>query len=183
MRLAIWFALVGLLWFDVTHDQLAAAMGDDLSSAALTGAALLGLAGRFGAQVVEAGFYVLAWRLGARRLRMIPMLTAIATLSLCDAFAAGLLNVVGTDPPRAWLALLVGFRAFPEWLPEEPGLRMAFGSVGLLAVARMLGTAHAQQQQGIRFGGALALTLFAVLAGRLATWWSADLVRGMSPLP
>lgn len=182
-RMAIWLAVVNAIWFGVTHDQLAAALGDQAGDRALAGATLAGLAGRFVAQWIEAGFYVLAGRLLGARPRLLPLFGWILTLSLCDALAASLFQVVGGDPPQPWLALLVGFRAFPEALAGEPGMRLAFGGLGLLALARVLGTAHALRQQGVAPPAAVGVTLAATGVGRIVTWWSTDLVRGMSPLP
>ena len=140
----------------------------------MAGATVLALVARLGGQLVETAFYVIAWRSMARRLRFAPVFVAILTLSLCDAVAATLLRLVEPESARGWLVWLVGFRAMPGAFAEESGFRIAFGSLGLLALGRVLGTAHAQRREGAPWRGALALTLAATLASRLATWWITD---------
>ena len=63
------------------------------------------------------------------------------------------------------------------------GFEAAFGSVGLLCVARLVATA-AILRRGTEGGlaRALRLTLAVWLLGRLASWWLIDLARGVSPL-
>lgn len=178
---ALWLALVWLYWFSVSRDDLAALLGSDASARSLTAAALLGLAGRIGMQLVEAGFYVALWRALAKPIAFGPLFVAVVSLSLCDACANVLARWADGDAP-AWLVPLVGVRVLPDVLAGQPGLRVALGGVGLLAIARVAGTALAQWRLGTSLRGALALTGSVWLAGRLASWWIADLLRGMSPI-
>ena len=180
---AAWFTALCLLWFDVTRSDLAVAFGSAASPRALIATAWGAVAGRIGFQLIEAGFYTLLWRLLDRPIRFGPMFVAIMSLATLDALASVLIRVAGTDSPSMWLAALVGFRALPEAFTREAGLRIAFGGVGILAVLRLIGTAYAQRREGPPWRGALALTFATWLAGRLATWWTTDLMRGMSPLP
>ncbi len=183
----LWFAVVGALWFDVSQFRLAAAMGGIVSGGALAAVTLAALLGRFLAQLGEAAFHALAWRALGRSVRVGPLWVSILTLSLCDALAESLFRFAEEGARGPWIALLVGFRALPNAdagaLAAEPGVRVAFGSFGLLALARILGTAWAVRSQGPPFAGALGITLLAVGAGRIAIWWTMDLLRGMSPLP
>jgi len=181
--LLLWYAVVAVWWFQATQAVFSQTLGQQMSESAVTGATLFALAGRLGSEAVEATWYVLGGRAFGTRVRLLPMLGAIASLSLCDATAETLLHRFEGEASPAWLALLVGGRADPEWFAEESGVRYAFGSLGLLALIRIAGTIDAQRRQGIPPGRALALCGLAVAASRLATWWTADLVRGMSPLP
>jgi hypothetical protein len=179
---AVWLLLVWLYWFEISRESLGAALGEAVTPRAVTLAALAGVFGRIGTQLVETGFYVAAWRTLARPLRFGPLFVAVASLSLLDIAALSLAQWAGDAPP-AWLVPLTGFHVLPDVLASQPGLRLGFGGFGLLALARVLGTARAQKPAGAPFRWRLALTAAAWLAGRLATWWSADLMRGMSPLP
>jgi len=175
-------ALVWAWWFEVGRETLGATLGDAATPRAVLVAALAGLIGRVVAQIVEAGFYVAAWRALGRPLAFLPMFVAIVSLSLFDVTTLSLVHWAGDAPP-AWLAPLVGIQALPGVLGGEPGLRIAFGGFGLTCLARLAGTAHAQKSTGAAWRWRAALTLGAWLAGRLATWWTTDLVRGVSPLP
>ncbi|MEO5616209.1 MAG: hypothetical protein ABIS67_00410 [Candidatus Eisenbacteria bacterium] len=180
---AAWACALYYLWFDVTRSQLSDAFGSEASSRGVAGAALATVATRVVSQLLEAGFYVLLWRLLARPIRFGPMFVAVLSLSSLDLFSSVVLRLVGTDPPQVWLALLTGFQAMPSLGHAESGLRLAFGGLGLFAIARIAGTAYAQRREGIPWRAALALTFAVSLAGRVAIWWTADLVRGASPLP
>lgn len=180
---AAWAGGLYYLWFDVAHSQLSDAFGSEVSSRGVVGAALAAVATRMLSQLLEAGFYALIWRFLARPIRFGPMFVAVLSLSSLDLFSNVLLRLAGTDPPRVWLALLAGFQAMPAADHAESGVRIAFGGLGLLALARIAGTAYAQCREGVPWRAALSLTLSVSLAGRLATWWTTDLVRGASPLP
>jgi hypothetical protein len=180
---AAWTLFLYLIWFDVLRDDLGASLGPELPARALTAAAFAALASRVAWQVIETGFYVTFWKLRAVRLSFGGMFTAVLSLSMLDALASALSRAAGSEGSHPWLAPLVGVRALAPAPGGGSGLGLAFGSLGLLALARVIGTAWAQRREGAPWPGALAVTLGAWSAGRLALWWSTDLLRGMSPLP
>jgi hypothetical protein len=177
----VWLALVWLYWFEISRETLAPALGVQASERALVLAAIGGVVGRIAAQLIEAGFYVLLWRALGRTLPFANFFVTIVSLSLLDVASVQLVRWAADSPP-AWVAVLCGFQAVPGALVGEPGLRVAFGGFGLLTLARIAGTAWPQRPAGGWRTG-LALTGAIWLAGRLATWWTTDLVRGVSPLP
>ena len=178
----VWLVLVWLYWFELGRETLGTTLGDAASPRAVALAAIGGVLARIVAEAIEAGFYVTFWRALGRRLSFPAFFLTIVSLSILDMVALQLAHVAG-DPPAAWIAVLCGFQVLPGALAGEPGLRVAFGGVGLLALARVAATARAQKAAGGRWTAAAALTSATWLAGRLATWWITDLVRGASPLP
>ena len=177
----VWLALVWLYWFEISRETLAASLGDQATARAVTFAALGGVIGRIASEAIEAGFYVTFWRSLGRGLEFPRLFIAIASFSLLDAAAVGLTQWAGDSPP-SWIVPFVGFRVLPEVLAGASGLRVAFGGFGLLTLARIAGTAHAQRATGAGWGSTLGLTTALWLAGRVVTWWTVDLLRGMSPL-
>lgn len=178
----VWLALVWLAWFEVGRQTLGATLGDAASPRAVVFAAIAGVAGRIVGELIEAGFYVTLWRALGRTLPFTAFFVAIVSLSILDLVSLQVVHTAG-DPPTAWLAILCGFQVLPGVLAGEPGLRVAFGGVGLFSLVRVAATARAQKAAGGRWTTAAVLTVAVWLAGRLATWWVTDLVRGMSPLP
>ena len=166
----------------MTRDDAEAVLGGDASTGALGATAAIALASRIGAQLLEAGFYTAVWRSLGRRVRFGQLFVGIAVLSGLDAVANVLVREAQGDPSPLVIAA-AGIRALSGVLPAEPGIRVAFGGLGLLALLRIAGTALVQNRDGVPMRAALALTAGAWLAGRLVTWWTADLARGMSPLP
>jgi len=183
LRTVIWFTALSVFWIDVLHSEIEAALGDRLAEGARWGAAFATHASRVGLQGVEAGFYVLVGRALGRPVRFAPLFLGIFSLSMLDALSLALGRLHGTETPPLWSALLTGFRALPAAADAPSGLRVAFGSVGLLVLARVAGTALILSRQGVRMRTAVAVTTGAWLASRVATWWTADLARGVSPLP
>jgi hypothetical protein len=180
--LALWLGFVVLIWHDVLSRDTAATFGDDVPAGAIRAIVLATLAGRLVAQAVEAGFYAATWRMFAKPIRFGEIYVAVVSLSLLDALASTLIRApFAAGAP--WLALLAGPRALADPGAGTEGLGLALGSFGLLALARVAGTAWAQRRGGAPWRGALGLTFAVWLAGRLATWWTADLLRGMSTLP
>ena len=178
----VWLVLVWLWWFETGRETLGASLGDQATPRLVLLAALGGTLGRIASQLVETGFYVALWRGLGRRLAFGPLFVAIASLSLFDVAAISLVQWVG-DSSRAWLVPVIGFQAIHNLLAAESGLRLAFGGFGLTCLLRLLGTAEAQKPTGAPWRWRAALTLGAWLAGRLVTWWTTDLVRGVSPIP
>ena len=130
---------------------------------------------------------LLCWRrMRGARLGFTRLFEGLVSISVLDLVAAGLARLGESHP--GWIAsaleIFVGFGAIRG---DEPvtgsGLRVAFGSLGLLCVARLFATA-AIQRQGTHRGLAapFALTVAVWLVCRVFLWWSIDLLRGISPL-
>ena len=178
----VWLVLVWLYWFELGREMLGTTLGDAATPRAVAIAAIGTVVARIAAELLEAGFYVALWRGLGRTLPFAAFFVAIASLSMLDMIAMQLAQWA-TDSPTWWVAALCGFHTLPGVLAGEPGLRVGFGAVGLLALARVAGTIRAQRATGARWKTITLLTGAIWLAGRLATWWITDLVRGMSPLP
>jgi hypothetical protein len=143
------------------------------------------LAARLVASALEAAFYALWWRTRGARLPYARFLVALVALSLVDRLSLGLAALAGRTPAlAAWLAPVAGLHLVKErWPGLEPGLLAAFGSLGLLTLARLVMTAWLQSAGlGCRLRGPLLVTALAWSATRVALWWATDLFRGMSPL-
>lgn len=178
----VWLVLVWLYWFELGRETFGATLGDDVPPRGVVFAAIGSVAARIMMELLETGFYVAIWRGLGRTLPFSTFFVAIVSLSTLDMIALQLANWAA-DSPSWWVAVLSGFHTLPGVLAGEPGLRLGFGGVGLLALARVAGTIRAQRLAGGRWTTSAALTLAVWLAGRLVTWWSTDLVRGLSPLP
>lgn len=178
----VWLVLVWLAWFDLGREMLATTLGDAATPRAVGIAAIGAVLTRIAAELLEAGFYVALWRGLGRTLPFAAFFVAIVSLSTLDLIATQLARWAA-DSPSPWVAVLCGFHTLPGVLAGEPGLRVGFGAIGLLALARVAGTIRAQRAAGARWRTIGILTGAIWLGGRLATWWVTDLVRGMSPLP
>jgi hypothetical protein len=107
---------------------------------------------------------------------------AIVMLSMCDLFRLAMLEPAagGGFDPRV---LLTGAELLARDRAARNGLSVAFGSFGLLVALRLAGTAWwFARETGSRWGRAALVVGCTWLATRLATWWTADLARGLSPL-
>jgi hypothetical protein len=180
-----WIAFVAFQWWLEIRRQLADALPADAPAVHAGGAAALGAAGHIAGNAIEALFYVLCWRARGARLSFTRLFEWLVTLSVLDLLSVGLARFAESHP--GWVAhaleVFVGFGALGAQPGELAGARLAFGSVGLLTIARLAGTAAVQQRgTGGGYAGPLVLTLAVWLLGRLASWWIADLTRGMSPL-
>jgi len=178
----VWFVALSYLWFVVIHAELTDAMDDQASARAVTLTALAALGGRLMGQGIEAAFYTCFWRAVLVPASFARLATAIFSLSMLDAAGLALTRWGSGGPQAEWVGWIVGLRVWPEALSGAPGIRYALANVGLLTVARVVGTAWAQRREGARWRDALLLTGGAWLASRLVTWWMTDLLRGMSPL-
>jgi hypothetical protein len=148
-------------------------------------AATIMVLARLAASAVEALAYTLWWRTRGARLPYARFFVALVALSLVDRFAQSLVALAGRAPALApWLAPVAGLQLLKDRLPAvEPVLWVAFGSLGLLTLARIAITAWLQSVgTGCRLRGPLLVTTLAWLATRVALWWAMDLFRGMSPL-
>ncbi len=179
-----WLLGVAATWWLVGSsrlDQMPAA-GDHAIRAALP-LALAGL--RLTGSACETLFYFLWWRSSGQRFSFVSALPWFATLTLADAWA-GTLRSIANDVAEPWVSVLAVFAGVGvHFEPSEalvPGLAAAFGDVGLLALARILGTAAIQAREtGRRLRRPLVLTVIVWLIVKLIAWWSFDLMRGMSP--
>jgi hypothetical protein len=182
----VWIAFVGLQWWIELGHQLAGALPDAPEIHAQV-AAVMGAAGHLAGNAIEALFYAGVWRARGIRLEFMRLYEWLVTISVLDLLASGLTRLAESHP--GWIAaaleVFVGLGALrSEESQLGSGFRAAFGSVGLLCVARLVATAAIQRRgAGGRFASPLALTVTAWLLARLATWWLMDLARGVSPLP
>ncbi len=147
-------------------------------------AATIMVLARLAASAVEALVYTLWWRARGAHLPYARFLVALVALSLVDRFAQGVTALAGRAPALApWLAPVAGLHLLRDrWPGAEPGLWVAFGSLGLLTLARIAITAWLQSAgTGRRLRGPLLVTTLAWFATRVSLWWTMDLFRGMSP--
>jgi len=183
----LWIAFVSWQWWDELVRRFASAGAADLPEKGIRIAAALGAAGHLAGNAVEALFYLSFWQARGIRLSFARLFEWLVTISVVDLAASWLTRVAENHP--GWVAgaleVFVGLGAVRG---EEQGIgsgfRAAFGSVGLLCLARMVATAAIQRRgAGRGWTAPLALTLTVWLLGRLVSWWSTDLFRGVSPLP
>jgi hypothetical protein len=147
--------------------------------------AWLGLGARALATLSEAGIYVLWWKGRGARLAYWRLAAWIAMLSAADLFGFALGRAAEGAPTlvRISCTVLAGPLAWGGTPTVESGTMAAFGNCGVLTLVRVTMTAWAQARGvGRPLRGPLMLTVAAWLVTRLATWWSFDLVRGMSPV-
>jgi hypothetical protein len=183
-RMNVFLFLVALAsWWELGFRQ-----GPDVAAGQhlnLAVAATVMMLARLGASAVEALAYALWWRTRGARLPYARFLVALVALSLVDRCAEGLAALAGRVPAlAAGLAPVAGLQLLRDrWPGLEPGLWVAFGSLGLLTLARITITAWLQSAAlGRRLRGPLLLTTLAWLGTRVALWWTLDLFRGTSPL-
>ena len=183
-RMNVFLSLIALAsWWEMGYRQ-----GSDLGAGQhlnLAVAATIMVLARLAASAVEALAYALWWRTRGARLPYARFLVALVALSLLDRFAQSLATFAARVPAvTPWLAPVAGLQLLKDRLPgAEPGLWAAFGSLGLLTLARLAITAWLQSAgTGRRLRGPLLVTTLAWLATRVALWWTMDLLRGMSPL-
>jgi len=176
-----WYAYLAFCWWQVGIGEVARA-----GTASAAAAAALVPAGKLAGFLSEAAFYCLWWRGGGRRLPYWRFFCVVASASLADVLAIRLAEMAHTASPAlaAWLPPLAGLQAWRggEW--GSPGLRVTFGTLGILTAVRIGVTAHAQSRAlGIRGAVALVWTAVVWVLGRIALLWITDLARGRSPLP
>jgi hypothetical protein len=183
----LWIAFVAWQWWDELGRRLASAGSADLPESSLRIVAVLGAAGHPAGNAIEALFYVSFWHARGIRLGFARLFEWLVTISVLDLAASWLTRVAESHP--GWVAsalkVFVGFGAVRGDVEGiGSGLRAAFGSAGLLCIARLVATAEIQRRgTGRGWAVPLGLTVTVWLLGRLASWWTTDLLRGMSPLP
>jgi hypothetical protein len=183
-RMNVFLSLIALAsWWEVGYRQ-----GGELGAGQqlnLAVAATIMVLARLAASAVEALAYTLWWRTRGARLPYLRFLVALVALSLVDRFAQSLVTLAARTPALApGLAPIAGLQLLRDRLPAaEPGLWVAFGSLGLLTLSRIGITAWLQSVgTGRSLRGPLLVTTLAWLITRVALWWTMDLFRGMSPL-
>lgn len=176
----LWYAWIAWSWWDETNETLREAQSGAASAASAT-IALTALGARLFALLGEAGFYALWWRARATPLSYWRFFAWIATLSVTDLIASGLRQAAPGAPPA--VQPLLGALAGTGITPAGSGWGLAFGTVGLLALLRVGATGWVVARgTGRSPAGPVLLVAAAWLLTRLATWWSFDLVKGVSPL-
>jgi len=183
-----WLVAVAACWWAAATILLPQAVASQLgrtSPAAVPLALALSVLGRFAGFGIEAGFYILWWKMQQRRVRPACFFAWIVTFSLLDFLGLGLGRLAshhsGASP---WLAPVAGIGLLrSRWPDLGAGAWASFGTAGLLTGLRIYLTAR-QQARALRspLVGPLALTLCAWLLTRVAVWWGVDLLRGMSPV-
>lgn len=173
-----WILFVAWLWWRAAADRLAAlpaaAAPPEPGLAALAVAAL-----KLAGHAAEALWYVACARALGVRVPFGRLALAIVTLSTLDVLRLALLEPpagAGFDPrlPLVGAELLAGRRA-----AAAGGAAAAFGSLGLLTLLRVGGTAWAlARAAGGRRAAAACAVVATWLLTRLATWWGVDLARG-----
>lgn len=168
--------LAAAMWFDVLF---AATRHASTVSLPAWLAALVGAVTQLAFTACEAAVAVRAWRVAGESVRwreVFPRLLAVSSIeALATAIAAGC-----TAVPPALAVWLAGPRAAPAASPVS-GAAFAFAAFGLLTVARLLLSAHAQAGVArASFARALLVVVTLYLATRLVMWWSFDLMQGRS---
>lgn len=171
--------LVTLFWFDVLWEGARLHPASGLGPLAV---ALVGLASQLAFSAFEALAARAAWQMLGHEPTWGALATRIVAASSAEAFAVSIATG-GTGLPSWFAQLLAGARAAPLATPDA-GLAFAFSGFGVLAIARMALSAHAQARLvRVPFArGALIVSAF-WFATRLMMWWSSELAQGRSFQP
>ena len=180
--------LVAMLWFDVLYDAARHASSLSLPLPPWL-AALAGLATQLAFTACEAAVAVQAWGVAGEDVPWRALAPRLLAVSSAEAFAVALAAGHTIVPPTlaVWLSGAraaggaVAGGAASGAAPPVSGLAFAFAGFGLLTVARLLLSAHAQSGVArASFTRALFVVLTLFLATRLVMWWSCDLMQGRS---
>jgi len=167
-------------WFETRSQVVALAVSAPTLDAGIFAA--MGLGARMLATLSEAGIYTLWWKSRGLRLPYWRFQCWVAALSATDLVGYSLRRAAegAPDAGRWMIAALAG----PGALSGVHGGMVGFGSLGILTSARVAMTAWAQARGiGRPLAGPLLLTASAWVVTRLIGWWSADLMKGLSPVP
>jgi hypothetical protein len=191
--LPFWVAGVGWQWWKLDLHQLeavaaagAAAVGAAADSRRMALAALAGVVARYIGFLIEAGFYAFLWASRGKRLHVWRYASWLVSISLLDVLAESVRrDLAARHAAGAGWALVLGAGTLgPAGAHAGAGVVAAFGTLGLVTVARMLWAAKVQAiDLGTRLWAPLAATAVTWAATRLALGALADLARGRSPLP
>lgn len=181
-RRFVWLWVLIVMWGWWTAVARTAASGEPAPAIPLVS---LAVAARLAGVLVEAGWYVAAWRVFGCRLPFVWFAAWLVTLTLFDLFGDSLRALAGHRPALApWLAPVAGIGLLPAAHGWSAGVRLVLGSLGVLMLGRVAFQSLLQARAtGASRTVALALTGGSWLACRVVLWWTADLVRGMSPMP
>jgi hypothetical protein len=177
-------ALIGMAWWDLMARQLRSAgmiAGTPHGAGMLRLAVALALLARCAAAALESGTYALWWRASGRRLPFAALFGWTLMLSSFDLLAAHLRRLCVHYPLAAAPgALLVGAGVARAARGAPPdAFAASFGGLGLLALARIVATAHVQREMlGVSLARTLARVAVAWLITHLGQWWLLDLGLG-----
>ncbi len=146
----------------------------------------IAFAGRFALVVAEVAAWKLVWAACGRRLpfwRFAAWTVLLSSFDLVSSWLMRLAEAVGGQAPGL-LAPVAGLALAREMWPEvSPGLWAGFGMLGVLTVARIVAASRVQAALlGVRPRVTLVAVASAWVVVRTLLWWTADLVRGRSPL-
>ena len=176
--------LVWSWWFEIRSQVAALAVSAPTLDAGML--AVMGLGARMLATLSEAGIYTLWWRSRGVRLPYWRFQCWVAALSATDLVGYSLRRAAegAPDAARWMIAALAGPGALEPSSSGVPGGMAGLGSLGILTSTRVVMTAWAQARGvGRPLAGPLFLTASAWVVTRLIGWWSADLMKGLSPVP
>ncbi|TMQ71895.1 MAG: hypothetical protein E6K81_08965 [Candidatus Eisenbacteria bacterium] len=183
---AFWYSWLAWSWWTETREQLQVAAADGALAGVTMSVELMACGALFTrllATLTETGVYTLWWRGRGARLPYWRLLCWVATFSGTDLFGISLRRAA-TDAP-AFLHGLAAALGGPGVVdgPVATGAMAAFGNLGVLTLLRVGMTGWAQARSlGRPLTGPLALTVAAWLLTRVTSWWSFDLLRGLSPV-
>lgn len=130
------------------------------------------------AALVETLFYGMLWATRDRRLPVLAGMVAVVQAGVLELAALDLIEAAGR---KAWVSWLAGPRApAPHGAVAGP-VMMAFGSIGVLTLARC--AVFAGLQAGLvrcRWREAFAITGGTWLVSHVALWWLLELFLGRS---
>ena len=184
--LPLWYAWLAWSWWTETREQLRGAAADGALAGAAASVDLMAwgaLLARLMATLTEAGVYTVWWRSRSARLPYWRFFCWVAVLSSTDLFGISLRRAAEDAPGfvRGLSAILAGPGALNA--PAATGAAAAFGSLGVLTLLRVGMTGWAQARGiGRPLAGPLMLTTAAWLLTRITSWWSFELLRGLSPI-
>lgn len=179
-----WYFAYGFGWWRVSARQLA-----DLAPALAAHAhvaATLAVVARFGALLVETGFYVAFWSTRGARLPYWRYAFYLVLGSLADLQAFDLATLAGAgDPGHVWIVAVVGPAAASHAFgARHPIVTGAFAGFGLITIGRWFWTAWAQAIATRRpLVSPVLLTASLWLATHLAAAAALALARGRSVVP
>lgn len=178
-----WFAIaiIAGIWWNLGQqmfERVGGTMEAELPGGIRTAGVAFAVVARLVMAAVETGFYASWWRLRSRRLPFLATMATVLSLSLLDAMSA-MVRWWAEDrglESSLWVGVFAG--ADVGAVGKVPGL----AGIGILGVVRVvLMTLYQATSLRAPLPGPLAITAAAWIACRLLSWWTSDLMRGMSP--